>query len=172
MKCSSCSKTIEEDSKFCEHCGEKVEKKSEQNNSIKETKVTELSEKFIDHLEFLGFQVSALSSENSVDSFLATHPDKPNLFVKNISDFGLSVVTFYNMNEKKIIKSKSSFLSILNTVNSNSLLATYSCSTDNKLVVSSWFPAHYDKKEFSRFIDAFEKDIKRQLSTPGFMDYA
>lgn len=172
MKCNKCHKLIEDDSKFCEHCGAKIEKTTVSAKHADKVEVSELSTKIIDHLEFLGFEVGAISSEKGVDSFLAKHPDKSNLFIKNIPDFGLSIVSFYTLDEKKIAKSKDKYLEILNTLNSGSLLCTYSCSPENTLVISSWLPAHYDKKEFSHFLDAYEGDIRRQFNTPGLRDYA
>lgn len=172
MKCNKCHKLIEDDSKFCEHCGEKVEKVPVPSKHVDKVQASELSTKIINHLEFLGYEVGAISTENGVDSFLAKHPDKSNLFIKNIPDFGLSVVSFYTMDTKKITKSKDKYLEILNTLNSGSLLCTYSNSPENTLVISSWLPAHYDKKEFSHFLDAYERDIRRQFNTPGLMNYA
>lgn len=163
MKCTNCKKNTSEDSKFCEHCGAKIEEKTE---------INELSKKVVEHLDFLGYEIENISSENNVDSFFARHPNKSNLFVKNIKDFGFSIFTFYKMNEEKVAKSKPKFLDLLNTINGNTLLCTYACDKDNQLIVSSWFPSHYEKREFSHFLDSFEADIRRQFNTPGFMDYA
>ena len=163
MKCPKCKKTISEDGKFCEHCGAKLEV---------ETEVSELTNKIIAHLDFLGYEVENLTSIDGIDNFFARHPNKSNLFVKYIKDFGFSVFTFYRMNEEKVGKSRTEFLDLLNTINGTTLMCTYSCDKDNQLIISSWYPSHYEKREFSHFLDSFEADIRRQFNTPGFMDYA
>lgn len=175
MKCPKCKKTTEDDSVFCEHCGAEIVLPAESSKgavSVSDSKLNELTEKVISHLEFLGYEIQNPKSENNIDNFFATHDKNPKYWVKYIEGFGFSFITYYTMNEAKITKSRLKFLEILNTINSSTLLCTYSCARNDQLIVSAWLPPHYEKRQFSNFLDSFESDVSRQSNTPGFMDYA
>ena len=94
MICRNCSKNIDEDSKFCQFCGEKSEK-------AEDTKIEDVDKQFIDHLEFLGYEVEKLEAQNSSQRYLAKHKNRSNLIFNPIKNTGISFVSFYTLDDKK-----------------------------------------------------------------------
>lgn len=167
MKCPNCKKDISEDSLFCEHCGQKAEKKKEDK---KPDEVFEDSNKIkkniLDHLEFMGYEITVT---DPIGRYLGKHQSKPilNITIGN----GVSITTFYKVDTKKIEKSRSKALELLNKMNNTSSISSFSLTINNEsLVCATWYPSIYSKKTFADFMDLFENDIRRALQIDGVMD--
>lgn len=153
MKCVDCKKTIDDESKFCEHCGAKVSRDGD------------LS-KIIEHLEFLGFEVEK-SDANS--NYLATHKTKSNILFTYDESIGLSICSFFNLDEKKVKKNRVDLLETINRMNNTTIVISFSLNKANGLACSSWFPPTYTKKLFSDFLDLYESDMQRRFKDNDYL---
>lgn len=165
MKCKNCNKNIDEDSKFCPSCGEKVEKED------KSPKL-DVDKEVINHLEFLGYEVNKLelNSENT-QRYSAIHKgSKPNLVFNAIEDIGISFVTFYNIDEGKVKKNHKEALELINRMNNQALFCSFSISPSlDSFVCAALYLGKYSKKQFADFLDLYEADIQNRLKAEDYL---
>ncbi len=163
MKCPNCSTSLEKDSKFCQSCGYKVEK--EENLTA-----SDIPKKMLDHLEFLGYEIEKIGSDDKHQRYLAKHDNRGNLAFNSVIPGGISFVCFYNLNKVKIEKDKTGILEIINRMNNQGLFCSFSLSPDfNSLVCASLYYGEYDKKWFANFLDIFENDIQGRLRAENYL---
>jgi len=163
MKCPKCSKTIEDDSKFCQFCGETIEKNEN-------TKIEEVDKELISHLEFLGYEVEGQDLVGNSQRYTAKHKSRPNLIFNSVPDIGISFVSFYFIDPEKVKKNRDEALEIINRMNNKALFTSFSISPDsNNFVCGALYLGKYSKKEFADFLDLFEKDIQSRLGEEGHL---
>ncbi|OGC68603.1 hypothetical protein A2415_01165 [candidate division WWE3 bacterium RIFOXYC1_FULL_39_7] len=176
ITCVSCQKLISDDSKFCEHCGEKVQHKEPEHkktDGIKFSTKSKEASKVVDHLEFLGYSISDNGSKDDLVKFIAFHKVKNNLFVNYSPATGFIVYTMFSLNQEKISKKRKELLEILNKANNFTHLCAFSISEGEQpsLISATWYPPEYSKSTFSDFLDLFEQDTRRGLNTEGLTEF-
>lgn len=164
MKCTNCDKKIDKESKFCEHCGQKVVS-NKRDNHITTVKI-------VDHLEYLGYQIDEVKQDEKNDSFLATHVSRSNLVVNITEEYGVMFQSYYRFDEDKIRNKNDEIAMSMNVINKQATICSYCFDFKGaSLMCSSWFPPTYTKKDFSIFLDLYEKDIMRQLRSEELSKY-
>lgn len=164
MICKNCSKNIDDDSKFCQFCGEKSEKPED-------IKLEDVDKEFIEHLEFLGYEVEKLDSQGTSQRYLAKHKNRSNLIFNTIKNTGISFVSFYTLDDKKIAKNREGMLEVINKMNNQALFCGFSLSTDNALVCAALHLGKYSKKEFSDFLELYESDIQARIKDEELLKF-
>lgn len=175
MKCGSCQRQIPDDSKFCEHCGQKIQPRSSEIPVPVRLNVEDgEAKKVVTHLEFLGYSFTDNGSKDGLIKLFATHKLKNNLFINYASSNGFVIYTIFRINQNKAIKQRGELLEIINQANGGSYLTAFSLTEGEEPVVicGSWYPPEYNKTTFAGFLDLFEKDIAKGFSTEGFMGFA
>lgn len=163
MNCSHCNKNIDQDSKFCQFCGEKVVK-------AEKPKLEDVEKDAIDHLEFMGYEVNKLELTDGFQRYSAIHKTRPNLIFSALTNGGISFVSFYNINDEKVKKKKEDLLEVINRMNNQGYLCAFSISSDLKsFVCSAPYLGKYNKKQFADFIDLFESDIQGRLKAEDYL---
>jgi len=169
MKCKYCNKNIDEDSKFCPSCGEKIEKEEK-------TSVIDVDKEVVDHLEFLGYEVKKIElNSGNIQRYSAIHKgSKPNLVFNTIEDIGLSFVTFYGIDEDKVKKNHVEALEMINRMNNQAIFCSFSVAQNlNSLVCAAVYLGKYSKKQFADFLDLYEADIQGRLNAENYLkDYS
>lgn len=162
MECENCKKTIPSDSKFCVHCGEKVEKKDTKKDK-EEIEMPKALSEVRNHLEFMGYEAGENQVEESeIIRFLAINPNRSNLFITFLpSANALLFSATYNIKDSPSETKKQRLLNAANQINNNTILSTFTIGTEyNTITSSSWYPSDaYSKKQFSNFLDLFENEI-------------
>lgn len=166
MKCKECDKNIEEDSKFCPFCGNKIEVDDK-------SPFLEVEKEILDHLEFLGYEINKPdANEGDLQYFSAIHKgSKPNLILNNLTEIGTTFVTFYNLDEEKVKKNRKEILEIINRMNNQAFFCSFSITpASNKFVCSALYLGKYNKKQFADFLDLFELDLQKRLKEESYLD--
>jgi hypothetical protein len=166
MKCKICSKSISEESQFCEHCGAK------QSTIGLRDEYSSINEIF-NHLEFLGYEVH--EQENTENKFqaLAKHKTKSNILFTFSPNIGFSFVSYFNLDQGKVKKKLDELFTRINTMNNKSILIAFSIVPAlDSIVCGSWYPSEYSKKTFSEFIELYEIDIKARLDDSKIIDFS
>lgn len=168
MECENCKKTIPSDSKFCVHCGKKVEKKDTKKDDKDIEIPKDLSKDLSDvrnHLEFMGYEAGENQiEENGIIRFSAVNANRSNLFITYLpSANALLFSATYNIKDSPTEVKKQKLLDVANQINNNTILSTFTIGTEfNTITGSSWYPSDaYSKKQFSNFLDLFENEIIR-----------
>ena len=163
MNCRNCSKKIEEDSKFCQFCGEKAVKTDD-------PKVEDVEKEVIDHLEFMGYEVNKLEINGGSQRYSAIHKSRPNLIFSAITNIGISFASFYNIDDEKVRKHRDEALEVINRMNNQGLFCSFSLSPDLKsFVCGALYLGKYNKKQFADFIDLFESDVQGRLKAEDYL---
>ncbi len=165
MRCKNCNKEIDLDSKFCPHCGEKID-------NIHNEKILNVEKEFLDHLEFLGYEINKHElNEDNLQRYSAIHiGSKPNLVFNAIADIGISFCTFYNMDNDKIKKNHKDALEIVNRMNNQALFCSFSFTPDLKsFMCSALYLGKYNKKQFADFLNLFEADIQGRFKAEDYL---
>jgi hypothetical protein len=167
MECSNCKKNVSEDSLFCEHCGQKIEKNKDDKKPDETFEDSnKIKSKIIEHLEYIGYEVTAM---DAVDKYLGKHQSKPTLII-TIGN-GISFGSVYQIDVNKVKKNKAKALEFLNKMNNTSFLSNFSLTPEEEnLYCASWYPSIYSKKTFADFLDFFENDIRRAFQIEGVME--
>jgi len=177
MKCNNCGKKNPDDSKFCVHCGVKVdsikkvveEKKPTKKNDIPKT-VSEIQ----NHLEFIGYEIGDnVEEENGTIRFLCVNKSRSNLLITffPVLDFFIFAANY------KIIKATSSdkkitLLNLINTMNNNSAISSFSVGDDFDIFTcATSCPNYYNKKNFSNLIEVFEGEIQNKFQLEDFSEF-
>jgi len=165
MICKNCNKNTDEDSKFCQFCGEKVDK-------VTDSKIVNVEKEFLDHLEFLGYEINKLGLNNNSQNYSALkHKTRPNLIFNSVSETGISFVSFYNMDKQKIKSSVEDAFSTINRMNNQALFCSFSFSPDlGSLVCSALYLGKYNKKQFADFLDLFQNDIQNRFGAENYLN--
>jgi hypothetical protein len=165
MECKNCNNTIPSDSKFCVHCGEKVnsEETTEEVKPIKMDASKSLEE-IRNHLEFIGYEMSEDQKEENRILFTATHVNHPNLIISYFHQFPvITIVSVYTIKTMKSEKNKDDLTRILNDLNNASIITYFSTPDFETIQCASWYPDNYSKKSFSTFLDFFEAEINNKF---------
>lgn len=163
MICKNCHEKIDNDSSFCPSCGAKV-------NIDENVKKVDVEKEFLDHLEFLGFEINKIESENNLQRYSAIHKTRPNLVFNAIENIGISFVSFYKINKEKVSDNHKEALELINRVNNQALFCSFSISPDlNNFVCGALYLGKYNKKLFADFLDVFESDIQGRLKTEDYL---
>lgn len=176
MKCEKCDKEIEDNSKFCVHCGEKVKEKNDQTKK-KETEDDRIPKGLSDvrnHLEFIGYDVNENQIEDSgIIRFLATHPNRSILIVAYFPSVKFfTFVANYRIKKISSESGKNKLSELINQFNNNSIISTFSVSNDSDTIsCASWYPDFYSKKDFSCFIEFFENEVTSKFKLEEFKEF-
>lgn len=163
MNCKNCNKNIEEDSKFCQFCGEKIK-------IAEEPKAEDVEDEVINHLEFLGYEIKKLDINGGSQQYSAIHKSRPNLFFNSISNIGISFVSFYSVDDEKIKKQRDVVLEVINRMNNQALFCSFSLTPDSKnFVCGALYQGKYNKKQLADFMDIFENDIQARLKAEDYL---
>lgn len=161
MECVKCKKSIPEDSKFCEYCGEKVEKEE-----IKVETPPKILSDIMNHLEFMGYEVGETQTEDTgLIRLLATNKNRSNLFITYFPSVDmLTFAAVYTIKQITDEVNKHKFLEAINQLNGTTIVSVLYANPDfNSISGSAWYPGTYSRKEFSNFLDFFEGEINRVL---------
>jgi len=170
MKCQNCKKELPDDSKFCEHCGKKINKE--------EPKKIDSSKSFDEiknHLEFIGYE----SDDNIIDDkgivrFAARHKHRPNLFISDLSNFNvILLVSMFSITPIKKESDQNEFLQLINKINNDTIITTF-CVGNNfdNFTCATWYPNTYSKKTFSDLLELFEAEINSKINTEELQKFA
>lgn len=169
ITCSSCNKNIPENSNFCEFCGVKVEK----TKTPITIKLGEIEKKIIDHLEILGYEVVRNDIENETVTIILKHENRSNLVITILNTLGCMFCARYTLDKQKVSKKKEEILELLNKTNLNTIFTTFSIEENYEVILcTAFFPYFYDKKIFGTFIDVYENEIKKKISSKEFQEFA
>jgi hypothetical protein len=169
MNCKKCKNNLDNDSKFCTKCGEKVQ------HEIKESKKTEEKIKtkenkdingIKNHIEFLGYSTEFDESEKDRITLIGRHSDKPNLICSSSKD-GIIFLTSSWTGLKEINSIEQ--YKVLNKLHTNSTFSQFVIKDDGGLNIHSTYLGEYDKKRFGQFLDIFLIDINRALNDESFI---
>ena len=103
---------------------------------------------FINHLEFLGYDVS-----DNDERLRVTHAQNLNFSLKKFRG-GVLITTFFGGSEYGK-NNRGSFLALVNKLNQGAVVARYYVDSDGDMVIEGYCPGEYNKKTFSAFLDAF-----------------
>jgi hypothetical protein len=173
MVCDKCKKQISDDCKFCTYCGTKVEHKKEE-GTRSNIKSDNVNIEVINHLEFLGYEVTENESSGANTNLFAKHKSRSNLWIQCIPNMGYSFVANYTINKEKVTKGRDKLLEVLNKVNGKTCwMCSISLNDDNEsLMCSAWYPNKYNKSTFSDFIDLYERDINNAFKLQELLEFA
>lgn len=166
MKCKKCGKDIEKDSKFCQYCGQRVE----ENNKPEE--ILEVDKEFLDHLDFLGYDVEKESILENVgaQSYIAKNKAKFNLFFYQSGDLGVTFNAMFNLDRKKVEKNKLALLEIINKANGNKVFGSNWIGDNNNVVANTaLYLGEYNKKRFATFLDLFVNTTQTRNAEMDFL---
>ncbi len=114
-------------------------------------KMPEQADKIMNHLEFLGYDVS-----QNGQRIAARHEKYLNLLIRSYEG-GILVSGFFRGTEfGKANQAK--WLEILNKLNRKSTVAKYYIDKDGDLAIEAYYPGVYNKKAFGIFIDNLQQD--------------
>jgi|SRR3989344_8254058 len=164
MNCKNCNKNIENDSKFCQFCGEKTEKSEN-------TKIEYLDKDFIGHLEFLGYEVENPEEQDASQRYIARHKNRSNLIFNPVKDTGITFVSVYTLNENKVEKNRETMLETINSLNYQALFCNFSLSSENTLICAALYIGKYSKKGFADFLELYEADIQARLKDEKLLKF-
>lgn len=173
MNCDKCQKEIDEDSKFCDHCGSKVEESQKENKTKdKEKALPQVLADVKNHIEFIGYEVEEVEPEDSgVIRLYARHKSRSNLIISYLPSIeALIFVSNFKYTRVESEIKKNNILKTVNEINNNlAIITSFSVGSDFDTVsISSWYPSDYSKKNFSDFLEIFENEISRLLANEEF----
>jgi hypothetical protein len=119
--------------------------------SVVRAEPPENAEKIINHLEFLGYTVTA-----DKDSLLAKHTKEWNISVRSYQG-GILIAAFLEA-EKKAKEDRGAFLEMINALNKEAKACRYYADKDGDLAIEAYYPGSYDKARFGTFIDVWKAD--------------
>jgi len=163
MECIKCGKKIEKDSKFCQFCGESVQK-----NDTSE--VIEVDKEFLDHLDFLGYEVKKDTVTDNSQSYIAKHKSKYTLVFNQVSELGVSFHSFFTLNIKKVENNKLELLAQINKITADTNFVSFYIGENlNMFGVKAFYLGEYNKKCFADFIDSFQGFTQLRLSELNYL---
>lgn len=127
---------------------------------------TEFFKPFINHLEFLGYEIEkSEDSNNDKDKekyYKAKNERYGSVFFKGYLG-GVLFIQYYRIN-KYAQKERSEFLEFLNELNSNAYLVTYSCPSDGDIIrMDAIYFGTYEKIGFGKFVDSWQFDTDDRI---------
>lgn len=178
MFCTNCGKQIADDSVFCEHCGTKVTKVSEQkeDNKLAEKDTEEVQtatpkeddggkiqneelRKIAEHLEFHGYKVEKVDLENGREWLVARHEDIHNQVILELFPGFVLFRASFSTNKKHSAKMDAA----VNEANKHLNFAKFYYEIkDNGLATVNFeatYVGDYSKGLFARFQDVFHKEV-------------
>lgn len=113
-------------------------------------------DKFISHLEFLGYNIE----EASAESITAKHTSKFNMVLKKLTP-GVLVTAFFT---KKQSAALADMILFANQLNEISFLGRFIADSDGDIRLEFLYMGDYDKQAFSAFLTLSEEDFQRFAS--------
>lgn len=170
MNCKKCENNLDDDSKFCTKCGEKVQREIQEKkkgiqgkNMLKENKdINDIK----NHIEFLGYSTEFNESEKDRVILIGKHADKPNLICTSNKE-GVIFLTSSWTGLKEINSIEQ--YKLLNKLHTNANFSQFVIADNGNLNIHSAFIGEYDKKRFGQFLDMFLIDINRALNDELFI---
>lgn len=179
MYCKNCGKNIPDSSVFCEFCGNKIRKEDETtktdtkvpaekieiNKEIKNEKI----KKMASHLEFLGYEIEKLETDENDkrDSIFAKHPN--NLDFTLLEVFPDFVILRALMATKK--KPSSEIDAFINDMNKVFVISKIYREVEDEIVylrVESIYTGAYIKDIFAKFMDINIRENNQLRSSDNF----
>lgn len=164
--CKKCGNNLDNDSKFCTKCGEKVNTEVLPDLKINETK---FKSKTIDeikaHLEFLGYSSEFGTGNPKQVVLISRHSSKPNVICTSSTENIVFLSSTWN--GLKDVKNIEQY-KCLNKLTLANTLSQLVINDSGELNIYSAYIGEYNKKRFGEFLDIFLNDINRTLNDETF----
>jgi len=118
----------------------------------------------IEQLRFLGY----VTEESGEGTYLARHPFKPNLAVRDYAS-GCLIQAWYGTTAEAVVN-RESFLEALNTLNARAAVSRFYVDKDFDLTIEAFYHGPYDRAQFALFMDLWDRDVLH-LKDEGFDQY-
>ncbi|OQA36726.1 MAG: hypothetical protein BWY53_00350 [Parcubacteria group bacterium ADurb.Bin326] len=122
-----------------------------------------ISEKILNHLEFLGYQIAEKVDDEKYDLLVVTNENKSNLIVRIYKDNVVYVLARYKF---EAIKNIPDIYKSINEVNFDSAITKWCYSKNqedaNVVTIEAFFNG-YEKVAFGSFIDMVESEISKYI---------
>ena len=115
---------------------------------------------FLDHLEFLGFEICSSSLDDD-NAYIISHPNRLDLLVQ-ISN-GAFVCHAMLPIKQEMRKDRKKLLSFVNELNEYSSFQIAGLTENNEVFFYSYYFGAYGKSEFGQFIDAINEDYSSTI---------
>lgn len=115
-------------------------------------------DKIANHLEFLGYEIEQEVEEDGKAEFRALHPKFYNIFVRELG-FGVILMAYLNANDDGKMQPDKVYRCV-NAFNQSARVARGYMDKDFDFVMEAWFPSHYDKVTFGRFMESYNADTR------------
>ncbi len=110
------------------------------------------SDDIVKHLEYMGYECSISNTK-----ITAKHKTKLSFDLIEY-DNGVLIKSWFPK-KTKAIEEYPLYLKMINSLNNSLTASRCYIDSDNDLIIEAWYPGIYEKKAFTIFIDAWEKDF-------------
>jgi hypothetical protein len=166
MKCKKCKNNLDDDSKFCMKCGEKVSTETTHDIKTGEKKFeSQTINEIREHLEFLGYTNEFDTDNPKKVVSISRLPTKPTITCSSSVDN--IVYLNSNWNGLKEVNTVEQYR-CLNKLTSTNVFAQLTITDNGNLAIFSTYIGEYSKKRFGEFFDIFIADINRVLNDETF----
>ncbi len=111
------------------------------------------------HLEFLGYEVS-LEEEGRL---VARHNAKPNMVARDFKG-GCLLTSFFGA-DRAASHNRQGYLETINSLNSPATVTRFYADSDNDFATEAFYNYPYDRAAFGRFMELWDQDFARVISS-------